>query len=123
MDKFGRRWAAIPTLIGMAVTMAALLFADGESSFFIAAIAMSLANALGSGVIMVLGADLAPAGETNEFLAGYRLLVDLGQAATPPVISAITAAASLPAAMGTMAVVSLVGAGLLIRYLPKYGIR
>lgn len=123
MDRFGRRWAAIPTLFGMAVTMAALLLADSESSFFIAAIAMSLANALGSGVIMVLGADLAPAGETNEFLAGYRLLVDVGQASTPPIISAITAMASLPLAMGSMSVLSLVGAGLLLRYLPRYGIR
>lgn len=123
MDRFGRRWAAIPTLFGMAVTMAALLLADTQSAFFIAAIAMSLANALGSGVIMVLGADLAPAGQTNEFLAGYRLLVDLGQAATPPLISGITAAVSLPAALGTMSVVSLVGAGLLLRYLPKFGIR
>jgi MFS family permease len=123
MDRFGRRWAVVPSLLGMAVTHIALVFALSEPSFFWVAVAMSVANATGSGIVLTLGADLAPPAQRNEFLAAYRLLVDTGQAVTPLIISGITLAVSLPAAIVVMSGVSLIGAGLGWKYLPKFGIR
>lgn len=52
--------------------------AHDETSFLWVAIAMSLANALGSGIVLTIGADLAPADARSEFLGAYRLLVDSG---------------------------------------------
>lgn len=123
MDKWGRRWAVVPSLVGMAVTHFALIFAHTPTWFLVVAIAMSLANATGSGVVLTLGADLAPEEGRNEFLAAYRLLVDAGVAVTPVAISGLTVLISLGGAMGVMAGLSLVGAGIGWRYLPKYGIK
>jgi MFS family permease len=123
MDRFGRRWAVVPCLVGMAVTHVALVFAHTPTWFLIVAIAMSLANATGSGVVLTLGADLAPAGQRNEFLAAYRLLIDAGVAITPVMLSALTVGITLTGAIGAFAALSLVGAGIGWRYLPKFGIR
>lgn len=123
MDKFGRRWAVVPCLVGMAVTHVALLFAHTPTWFLVVAIAMSLANATGSGVILTLGADLAPVGQRNEFLAAYRLLIDAGVAVTPVLLSTLTVAVTLSGAVGVFAALSVVGAGLGWRYLPRFGIK
>ncbi|MEN9715030.1 MAG: hypothetical protein RJA35_497 [Actinomycetota bacterium] len=123
MDKWGRRWALIPTLVGMAVTFIFLTFAHSEISFLAVAIAMSLANALGSGIVLTLGADLAPTDARNEFLGAFRLLVDAGSAASPMLLSLLTVAISLPGAVLSFSAVSLVGAWLGWHYLPKHGIK
>jgi MFS family permease len=123
MDRFGRRWAVVPSLVGLAVTHVALIFALSEPAFLWVAIAMSIANATGSGIVLTIGADLAPEGQRNEFLAAYRLLIDSGQAVTPLLVSGMTLAASLPVAIVVMSGVSLIGAGLGWKYLPKFGIR
>ena len=96
---------------------------QSELAFLTIVIFMALANGLGSGIVLTVGADLAPIDGRNEFLAGYRLLVDTGAAVTPIIISTVAAAVALPAALGTMATISLVGAGMAWRYLPKFGIR
>lgn len=123
MDKWGRRFAVVPTLVGMAVTHLALLLAHDAGSFLWVAIAMSLANALGSGIILTLGADLAPADARNEFLAAFRLLVDAGVAVTPILISTMAATIALPGAMVVMSTISLYGAVVAWRYLPRFGIK
>ena len=107
----------------MALTHFALIFAHTPTWFLVVALAMSLANATGSGVVLTLGADLAPAGQRNEFLAAYRLLIDAGVAVTPVMLSALTVGISLTGAIGAFAAISLIGAGMGWRYLPKYGIR
>jgi MFS family permease len=123
MDRFGRRWAVVPSLLGMAVTHIALVFALNEPTFIWVAIAMSIANATGSGIVLTLGADLAPPAQRNEFLAAYRLLIDTGAAITPLIISGVTLAVSLPGAVLVMSGLSIFGAGLGWKYLPKFGIR
>jgi hypothetical protein len=80
---------------------------------------MSLANGVGSGIILVIGSDLAPKGERNEFLASYRLLVDAGVAATPILISVTTALIGLAGAMFTLTGVGVIGAAMAHRYLPR----
>jgi predicted MFS family arabinose efflux permease len=80
---------------------------------------MSLANGVGSGIILVIGSDLAPKGERNEFLASYRLLVDAGVAATPILISLTTALFGLASAMFTLTGLGIIGAAMTHRYLPR----
>ncbi len=120
MDKFGRRAAAVPTLIGLSVTHMLVFGATNESLFFVLAIVMSLANGLGSGLILTLGADLAPADARNEFLAGFRLLVDAGVASAPPILSALAATVGLATGMASFGVIGLGAAVLVYRYIPVF---
>jgi MFS family permease len=119
MDRFGRRWSALPTLLGLSMTFSLLTVATDETTFLAVALLMSLVNGLGSGIILVIGADLAPKGERNEFLASYRLLVDTGVAAAPLLISGITAFVGLSVAMFTVSGLGIIGAILANRYLPR----
>jgi MFS family permease len=119
MDRYGRRWSALPTLLGLSLTFSLLTIADDGITFLTIGLLMSLANGVGSGVILVIGADLAPKGERNEFLASYRLLVDGGVAATPLLMAALAALFSLPVAMFALSGFGLIGASLAHRYLPK----
>ncbi len=119
MDRFGRRWSAIPTLIGLSLTFSLLTIATDETTFLAVALLMSLANGVGSGIILVIGADLAPKGERNEFLASYRLLVDSGVAAAPLVIAGVTAVFGIAYAMFTISGLGVLGAILANRYLPR----
>lgn len=123
MDRFGRRASIVPTMIALGVCMMSMVFATTPDLFLVIAVALSIANALSSGIILTLGADLAPKDGRNEFLASFRMLADVGAAASPVAISAITAAFALPVAFVAVGVVSLVGAAGLWHYLPKFGIR
>ena len=122
VDRFGRLWAAVPTLTGMAVSLFALTFAQDATGFLIAALALSLSNALGSGLVMVIGADLAPKDARNEFLAFYRLMVDGGIAMTAPAISIMTLMFGLPMALAGVSVITLGGAFGMWKYIPKFEI-
>lgn len=123
MDRFGRRFAAVPTLIGLGLTHMLVGFALDGSLFLALALLMSLANGVGSGVILVLGADLAPPESRNEFLASYRLLIDAGVAASAPVLSLLTLLIGLAAGMSVMGGLALGGAWLMWHYLPKFRIK
>jgi hypothetical protein len=86
------------------------------------ALLMSLANGIGSGVIMVLGADLAPPDKRPEFLASYRLLVDFGDASAPALLAPLVLSIGLTAAMASFGVLGFIGAGLMYRYIPRYAV-
>jgi MFS family permease len=122
VDRFGRLWAAVPTLAGMAISLFALTLAQDATGFLIAALALSLSNALGSGLVMVIGADLAPKDARNEFLAFYRLMVDGGIAMTAPAISIMTLLFGLPVALAGISVITLGGAIGMWKYIPKFEI-
>jgi MFS family permease len=120
MDRFGRMSSAIPSMVGLGLAHIALAFVTAEPWFVAVAVFMSLANGVGSGLLMTLGADLAPPGNPAPFLGAWRFTGDVGQAAAPLAISAATAVASLGAAVIGMGVLGLVGAGLLVRWIPRY---
>ena len=86
------------------------------------ALCLSLSNALGSGLILVIGADLAPLDARNEFLAFYRLMNDSGVALTAPAISLLTITFGLPIAMFGVGAIALVGAFGMWRHIPRFKI-
>ena len=124
MDRFGRIWSAVPSMIGLAAGHFALAFThDSEQAvgwFIAAALFMSLANGIGSGILMTLGADLADPKNPAPFLGAYRFTGDAGSAAAPLLIAGITAAASIAVASGALGVIGLIGAGVMLRYIPRY---
>jgi MFS family permease len=124
MDRWGRLASALPCMLGLSVCYFLLAWSghlDARVGWFVAvAMAMSLANGVGSGILMTLGADLAPRGAPAPFLGAWRFTGDLGSAAAPLLISGVTAVASIAIASGVMGVLGLVGAGILLRYVPRY---
>lgn len=119
IDRFGRRWVAIPTTAGLGITLLLFFLANDPSTFLTLALLMSLTNGLGSGIIMLIGADLAPPEKRSEFLAVYRLIVDMASAAAPVTISAVTAVAGLSLGLGTVGIAAIFGAALFYRHLPR----
>ena len=127
MDRFGRLWTALPSLIGLGLGHLVLAFTHdlpANVEWFIgAAMFLSLANGIGSGILMTLGADLADRGNPAPFLGAWRFTDNLGGAAAPLIIAGVTALASLAVAAGVLGVLGLLGAGVIARYLPRYSPR
>lgn len=124
MDRWGRLASALPCMVGLSISYFLLAWSghlDARVGWFVAiAMGMSLANGVGSGILMTLGADLAPRDHPAPFLGAWRFTGDFGQAAAPLLISGVTAVASIAVASGVMGVLGLVGAGILLRYVPRY---
>ncbi|CAN5357230.1 MFS transporter [soil metagenome] len=127
MDRFGRLFSAVPSMVGMGVCFIVLAFTHDLPAalawFIVLTIVMGISNGVGSGIVMTLGADLAPKDDPAPFLGAFRFTVDLGTAATPLLISAIVALFSLPLAVGIMGILGFAGAGVLLRYIPRYAPR
>jgi MFS family permease len=108
MDRFGRKYAYVPSFVLQSVAMACIPFADGFGSLLTAAMAMGLANGLSSGTMLTLGADLAPADARGEFLGIWRFIGDSGHAAAPLIVGR---AADVLGLAGTPFLVALIGLG------------
>ncbi|MDN6050765.1 MFS transporter [Bifidobacterium mongoliense] len=122
MDRFGRRWAAVPVLLGIGLGHLLIPLATAEWGYIAVAIVISLANGLGSGIVMTLGADLASRYAPKDmpgFLGAWRTFTDSGSALGPLSISAMTALTGLPAAAVLIGCCGLVGAFLMQRYIPR----
>lgn len=95
MDRFGRKFASVPSFAIMAVGIGMVPFATSFTSLTVAGIVIGLGNGLGSGSMMTLGADLAPEGATGEFLGIWRLIGDVGMVVGPLVVGLIAGVLSL----------------------------
>jgi MFS family permease len=124
MDRFGRLWAALPAMLLMGAAFLALSFTHDTSQaamwFALFAAVLGVGNGMSSGILMTLGADLAPQRDPAAFLGSWRTLTDAGGAAAPLLISALTAAWSLALATGVIGVIGLVGALGFLRWIPRY---
>jgi MFS family permease len=124
MDRFGRVWSALPSMVGLGFAHLALALThdlpNNVEWFIGVAMFMAVSNGIGSGILMTLGADLAPKANPAPFLGAWRFTGDLGGAAAPLAVSGLTALASLSLASGVMGVLGLFGAVLLGRYIPRY---
>ena len=121
MDRWGRFWAAVPPTIGLGILHIFVFTAQDSTGFLLLASAMALANGFGSGIILTMGADLAPADARNEYLASYRLITDIGVAAAPPLLSAAAVwTGELSLAMSGFGVLGIFGGLLMWRYIPRF---
>lgn len=124
MDRFGRLWAALPAMLLMGCGFLALAFthdlASADMWFAMFAAVLGVGNGLSSGILLTLGADVAPKADPAPFLGSWRTLTDAGGAVAPLLVSAITAVASLPLATGAMGVLGLLGAGAFLRWVPRF---
>jgi len=120
MDRLGRLWIAIPAMGLLGIGMMGLPLAHGAVLLGLMAIVMSLGNGIGSGIMMTLGADAAPARNRTTFLAVWRLLSDTGNAAGPLIPAAIATVATLALGISVTGVLGLAAAAALARWVPRY---
>jgi len=110
MDRFGRMWVAVPSMIVLGIGLAGLALAHSVAAVIVVACILGLGNGIGSGIVMTLGSDASPEVGRAQFLSGWRLLADTGNAIGPLLLSAITIVASLAAATVSLGGVAFVGA-------------
>ena len=124
MDRFGRLWAALPAMILMGLGFLALAFTHDLDSaamwFAMFAAVLGVGNGLSSGILLTLGADIAPKSDPAPFLGSWRTLTDAGGAISPLLVSAITAVSSLSIATGAVGVFALLGALAFLRWVPRF---
>ena len=118
MDSWGRRSVAVPCMLIMGAGLALLPLSAGPTGLLLAALLIGFGNGIGSGIVMTLGADFSPSPGRPQFLGIWRLLADLGTMGGPGLLSAVTALVSLSAGIGATAVLGLLGAAVLWRWVP-----
>jgi MFS family permease len=120
MDRAGRLWIAIPSMLVLGLTQAVLPLTHGLLWLTVVAMLMGFGNGIGSGLLMTLGADVAPPATRAQFLGGWRLCADSGSAGGPMIVSIAAALGSLATGIAAMGVVGLVAAAALLRWVPRY---
>lgn len=124
MDRFGRLWAALPAMLLMGAGFLALSLTHDVAEpglwFGMFGAVLGVGNGLSSGILLTLGADVAPPADPAPFLGSWRTLTDAGGAAAPLLVSAVTAIASLPVAIAVVGVIGLLGAAGFVRWVPRF---
>jgi MFS family permease len=118
MDRYGRAAVAVPAMITLGVGFVLLPLTHTPLTVGAIACLMGLGNGVSSGVVLTLGADAAPVAGRSQFLGGWRLCADLGNALGPLTIGAISAVATLGLATVVMGVITWLGSGWLARFVP-----
>ncbi|MBK5249710.1 MAG: MFS transporter [Actinomycetales bacterium] len=122
MDSFGRLWIAVPSMLIMGVALAFLPLTDSVLTMSVAAGLLGLGNGLGSGIIMTVGADVAPPDGRSSFLGVWRLFQDTGDAAGPLIIVAGAALGSLAGGIWVAASIGLLSSAALSRWVPRFSV-
>jgi MFS family permease len=120
VDRRGRKWSAVPSLMLFALSLLALPLASGFGSLLFIACVLGLANGLGTGIVMILGADLSRRSEErSQFLGVWRLIGDVGMSGAPLLTAFLVGIASLGAASVVAAGIGIVGAIVMLTLVPE----
>ncbi|MFC7622263.1 MFS transporter [Microlunatus sp. GCM10028923] len=120
MDRFGRVWVAVPSMIILGAGFILLPFTHDTLTIGLVAALMGFGNGISSGIVMTLGADASPPDARAQFLGGWRLFADLGNAGGPALITLITAFGPLAAASFGLAGLTLAGSAWVARWVPRF---
>ncbi len=119
MDRLGRKWSAVPSLLLLSVTIALVPLTDSFVALLAVGLASGLGNGLGAGIGMTFGADLAPPERQGEFLGVWRFVTDIGTSGGPFLVAAIAGVATLGVACVVTGGVGLVGAAVMAFLAPE----
>ena len=115
VDRRGRKWSAVPSMLLFVLGLALLPLATSYVTLLAVALLLGLANGLGTGVVMVIGSDLAVAsGRRGQFLGVWRLIGDVGMSAAPLLTGALVQVSGLALASGATAGIGLAGALIMV---------
>jgi len=119
MDRFGRKFAYVPSFAVQAIGMTLLPFATSFAGLLGAVVVIGLGNGIGAGTMLTLGSDLAPRHARGEFLGIWRFIGDGGNAGGPLVVGRVADAIGLGPTPFVIAVLGLAGAVLLGLLVPE----
>lgn len=119
MDRWGRKWASVPSLLTMALGLLLLPVTTELYGYAIVAMLTGVGNGFGAGIVQVLGADFAPAHRRGEFLGVWRLIGDVGNAGGPFIVSFVVGIASLGLASMCSGALGFAGAAIMWLLVPE----
>lgn len=119
MDKVGRWWLCVPSMLVMATGLVVLPFTTTLPTIAAVAMVLGLGNGVSSGIVMTLASDASPAIGRPQFLASFRLFSDAGVMLAPLLITAITTVAPLSSAAFALGGIGFVGAAWLTKWVPR----
>ncbi|MET7773544.1 MFS transporter [Nocardia sp. NPDC005366] len=118
LDRYGRRATGVPAMALFALGYAALPLTSSAVAVGAAALVLGVANGLSNGLIMTVGADVAPRAGRAEFLGAWRLTHDAGSFVGPIAVGVVSVITVLGASALTVALTSAVGAATIHRWFP-----
>lgn len=120
VDRHGRKWNAVSSTLSFAIALALLPWVAGYYSLLAVALLLGIANGLGTGIVMIMGADISRETEhRGQFLGVWRLIGDAGMSVAPLATGALVNIASLAAASLSVAAVGFVGAVMMMTLVPE----
>ena len=109
MDRYGRLAGILPSLFIMGASLVVIIVWTSPVGFVVGTCLMGFGNGFGSGIVMTMGADLAPVVGRERFLGWWQGIGNIGAAAGPFVVSALTATFGLAAGMWATALLGVGG--------------
>lgn len=122
MDRYGRLWVAIPSMLILGGSILFIPFTHNIWSLALVSLAMGLGNSIGAGMIMTISADMAPADYRAQFLATCRMFGDTGSAAGPLLVAAGAEIGFLAGGIWLLGTLGIVSAVILGITLEKYSV-
>lgn len=119
MDRVGRGAVGATAMLLVAAGLAVLPAAQTLGTITLAAAVVGLGNGLSSGLLLTLGADVAPVHGRSLFFGGWRLISDVGAAAGPVTVGGVAAVASLVPACVAAAGLAVAAAGTVWSWAPS----
>ena len=119
MDRFGRKFAIVPSFLVQALGLAVVPFTGGFISLAAATCVIGIGNGLSSGSMMTLGADLAPEEDVGDFLGVWRLIGDGGRMGSPVVVGGISDFVGLQPAALVIACAGLCSSAIFALFVPE----
>ena len=104
MDRFGRLAAIVPSFSLIGIGLLVLSTADSVTGVLVAGVIIGIGNGMGSGTMLTLGSDLAPADSPGQFLSALASIQNMGRIIGPMLVGWFADAAGLGAAAVALAV-------------------
>lgn len=123
MDTRGRMVVAVPVVASTAVACLLLPLATTVLAVTAVMVLIAVGNGLGSGIVMTIGADTAPAEGRAQYLGGWRLCGDLGVSGGPLLVGAVASVAPLATACLVVGGLTLAGTGWVAHWTHRLDLR
>lgn len=120
MDRFGRQWVVVPSMLLLGGSLALLPLTAGLSGYGVVAGLIGFANGISSGINMTVGADVSPVAGRATFLGVWRLFVDAGNGIGPVLVGAVAAVSTLGLGIVAAGVTAGLAAAIMGWYLPRH---
>lgn len=118
-DRWGRKVMAAACLAFLAIGHLIVPLTRDLGDLMAVGLLLGFGNGVGSGIVMTMGADLAPPERRAAFLGVWRFIADTGTAGGPFVLSALIAVSALTPAALVVGFVGLTAAVIVQARMPE----